>query len=109
MADKKKAPLHAQKVADLLKRYPDNFLSCRDYGHNWKPDSAAWLQGGGVERIFVCTACGAFRVQTLDRQGYILSNAYRYEKNYTMAGVGRMDRDDRALMRRTNVQRTFAK
>jgi hypothetical protein len=108
MASPKKN-LHSQKVADILKRYPDPFLACRDMGHNWKPDSAAWLPGGDVERVLVCTVCESRRKQILDRNGYIVTGTYAYEKGYTFTGLGRMDRDDKALMRRTNILRLFAK
>jgi len=92
-----------QRVRDIAKRYPDDFIACRDSGHRWKPVEAAWLQDGHIERILECDRCDAQRIQILDKNGYVVAGTYHYSDGYTMTGVGRLDTDGRAIIRRTAV------
>jgi hypothetical protein len=97
---------HHQQLADIAKRYPDEYLACRaGLGHSWEPESAAWLQNGTIERVLVCKRCTAKRVQILDADGYIVGGHYTYADGYTIKGVGPLDTADRAALRRTHVMR----
>jgi len=92
------------KLKDIAKRYPDTMLACRDMGHDWRPIEAAWLQNGNIERVLGCTRCEAKRVQYLDKNGYIVKGGgYNYPDGYQMKGMGRLDTDGRAVLRRASV------
>jgi hypothetical protein len=91
------------KLKDVAKRMPDTFLSCRDHGHLWAPLEAAWLQDGNIERTLGCTRCEAKRLQYLDKNGYVLGGHYNYADGYAMKGIGRLDTDGRAVLRRASV------
>ena len=96
---------NVQRLRDIAKRYPDSYLACRDHGHSWQPLDASFLQDGNIERILGCVRCEARRVQRLDKQGYLLGGHYDYADGYAMVGIGRLDTDGKAIMRRTSVQR----
>jgi hypothetical protein len=99
MADRKTA----QKITDIAKKYPERLLACRDQGHSWEPIEATWLQDGNIERILGCTRCETRRVQYLDKRGYVIGGHYEYADGYQMKGLGRLDTDGRAILRRTHV------
>lgn len=103
MSEKK----HVTQVRDIAKRYPDQYLACRDHGHSWQPLDARYLQDGNIERILGCERCEARRVQKLDKRGYLVGGHYDYADGYAMVGIGRLDTDDRAVLRRTSIQRMF--
>ena len=96
---------HRRQVADIAKRYPPDMLTCRDTGHTWQPDGAAWLQDRTIERVLTCPRCQTRRVTVLSSRGYILTNRYEYPTGYNFVGMGRLDSDDRAILRRTAVLR----
>jgi hypothetical protein len=106
MAKQQTSTPHHRMVADIAKRYPDEFLACRDFGHRLVPTDAAFLQSGDIERILKCERCDVKRRQILDKNGYIKSGNYDYAEGYLMPhGTGRLDLHDRAVMRKTNVTR----
>lgn len=72
-------------------------------GHSWQPLQAAWLQNSTIEQVLGCSRCEAKRIQILDQNGYVLSGHYAYLEGYAFKGLGRLDADDRAIMRRTAV------
>lgn len=94
-----------QQLNDIAKRYPEEYLACRDHGHSWQPKEAAWLQDGNIERVLECSRCHADRVQVMDKHGYILGGHYTYSDGYAMVGMGRLDTDGKAIFRKTAVQR----
>lgn len=93
------------RLADVANNYPDQFLSCRDMGHAWRPHSAVWLEGGQIERALECTRCKTARRQILDREGYILLGYYYYADGYQIPGIGRLDTDARAGLRKASLER----
>jgi len=94
-----------ERLADIAKRYPEGFLSCRDTGHTWAPREAAWLADGTIERVLACSQCDAQRVQVLDANGYLVGSRYLYSEGYSLVGIGRLDTGDRALLRKTHLMR----
>lgn len=99
-----------QQLLDAaLGSYPDEYLSCRDMGHAWKPVTAIRRPDRNIERILGCTRCGARRTQVLDRSGYILSSNYSYAEHYTISGAGRMTTATRARLRLSNLLRLLDK
>lgn len=88
-----------------LSDYPDSFISCRDYGHNWGPSTARRERDGTISRTLVCRVCEASRNQSLDRLGYVISNSYSYEAGYVIGGIGRLSPAHRAQLRLVSIDR----
>ena len=101
MAEKK----NLTKIRDIAKRYDASMLDCRTIGHAWRPQSAAWLQGGGIEQILGCSRCEAKRIQYLDKQGYVTGRHYDYPEGYSIPGMGHMGADGRAVLRLASVRK----
>jgi hypothetical protein len=93
------------RVEDIAQSYPDAYLACRDIGHSWRPLTASWTADGNIHRRLQCVRCHVERAQILDAQGYILSGTYAYADGYQSHGVGGLNRDDRAQLRKANVLR----
>ena len=92
-------------LTEMAEKYPDKYLLCRDMGHSWKPQSAVWLEDGNIERTITCSRCNTLRRQYLDANGYILVGYYSYADGYQIAGIGRMDTDARAGLRKASLSR----
>lgn len=93
-----------QDVFDrIVSGYPQEFTSCRDFGHSWGPLTAKQGRNGVIERTLSCANCGARRNQTLDKFGYVLTNNYGYSDGYVMPGVGRLTAAQRATLRLANL------
>jgi hypothetical protein len=86
----------------------DAALACRDLGHNWRANSAAWVPKERVyERSLRCTRCRNLRHQILNERGEVISNSYEYRKGYLIKGLGRLSGESRAVLRLEAVQRTI--
>lgn len=85
-----------------MKRWNPNKaqLLCRDVQHAWKP-STAWREGRKYVRVFVCARCTSQKIQTLDKDGYIIKSKMTYPEGY-LRPEGRMTRADRAKLRLRN-------
>lgn len=95
----------AARAADLK----DTHLTCRTIGHAWKPLTASWhADEGAYFTGYRCTRCRCERQQWLDRFGRPVSNTYVYPEGYQMAGLGRLDRDDRGTVRLEALARMLA-
>lgn len=90
---------------DIVAAYPDEYLTCRDTGHSWRPTTAARDTDGTIHRILTCTTCGTHRNQTLDTAGYIITNTYTYKTGYQIPGTGRLDSNHRAALRLASITR----
>ena len=98
----------AESLLDTaLGAYPDEYLSCRDTGHSWKPATAVRRPDKNIERVLACVRCEARRTQLLDPRGYVLGSSYVYNKGYQFTGVGRLTTDGRARLRLTNILRNL--
>ena len=90
-------------AADL----PDNYLACRDYGHQWLPYTASW--SGELlcwEQTLRCGRCTTTRVRRLARTGAILGGHYAYPDGYLHEHGGRLSTADRDLLRLETLART---
>jgi hypothetical protein len=96
---------HAE-FQDRVAGYPEEYLSCRDFGHSWRPVTAEQGKGGVIKRTLGCANCDAQRNQTLDKFGYVLTNSYGYSAGYIMPGVGRLTAAQRATLRLANLAAT---
>jgi hypothetical protein len=92
--DGEKAPKSIEDIAD-------QFLACRDYGHAWRAyDVRIDKKYKEIHRVFSCLHdCGTQRTQVLSGNGHILRSFYTYPEGYVLAGIGRLNVDDRAAIR----------
>lgn len=91
-------------AADL----PENFLLCREMGHNWRPWAAQWSpQEQCYERILRCTRCKTERHQTLTNRGGVVTSHYQYPEGYQHKGFGRISGEGRDLLRLESITRAI--
>lgn len=96
---------------DAVRRYASTLsqqqLQCRDFGHNWRPHTAARRADGGYDRSLVCR-CRTRRVQVLDQWGRVVSSQYAYPDGYEMPrGIGRISADDKGVLRLASIEHTL--
>jgi hypothetical protein len=85
----------------------DAQLSCRDYGHYWRPFTASWEQESrSYHRVLRCGRCKTERHQLLDSRGHPVRGHYDYAPGYLApAGTGRLVGEDRDVLRLESVVR----
>jgi hypothetical protein len=85
-------------------------LTCRDYGHAWRPLTARYADEGTIIRGQRCTRCRTEREQTLSLSGLILSGHYTYPDGYLApAGIGRLTSADRGTLRVESITRLMSR
>lgn len=92
-----------RRVNPELKEWQENLpaeqATCRDIHHAWVYQSVKRDAEGFIRRL-ACVTCGAFKLQHLDRRGYIEKSSYEYPEGYVRpAGSGRITADENAIMR----------
>lgn len=112
-ASEDRAPLRfasARDIAGWRRELPEEFLSCRDYGHLWRPSSARYLSDlNAYERTMRCGRCHTERTQTLSASGGILGGGYDYADGYVAPkGQGRLGTEARDSLRLESVLRLLA-
>jgi hypothetical protein len=81
-------------------------LTCRDYGHAWRPLTARYAEEGSIVRTQRCTRCRTEREQTLSLSGMVLGGHYAYPEGYLAPrGIGRLTADHRAVLRVESIRR----
>ena len=100
----------ARDIESWKQGLPEEFLSCRDYGHLWRPFRAHYVPDEhAYQRVMRCGRCRAEREQVLSASGSILSGTYHYEPGYEApAGVGRMGTEARDSLRLESTLRLLA-
>jgi hypothetical protein len=85
-------------------------LTCRDYGHAWRPLAARRADEGAYVRAQRCSRCRTEREQTLSYSGLILAGRYEYPEGYLAPrGMGRLTSTDRGVLRIESVVRLIDK
>lgn len=85
-------------------------LTCRDYGHAWRPLTARVEAEGVYVRAQRCSRCRTEREQTLTLSGLILGGRYIYPDGYLAPrGMGRLTSEDRGFLRVESVTRLMDK
>lgn len=88
------------EAADFAHGLPDEFLSCRDFGHSWAGVRARWVPAERAwHRVMQCRRCQSERIQVLSQTGAILSGRYDYAEGYLTHGIGRLTGTDRDALR----------
>lgn len=78
---------------------PEDMTTCRDLHHAWIYQSVERSSDGFIRQLG-CLTCGAFKLQHLDRYGYIGKTSYEYPEGYVRpAGAGRITTEENAAMR----------
>jgi hypothetical protein len=99
----------ADQVGQLAEEMKQALLNCHDYGHGWRPWTAAEvhddLLGHHWERTARCTSCRATRTQVLDTYGDVIQTRYTYPDGYVNKGLGRIAGEARAALRLVNTRR----
>lgn len=86
-----------------------SFLSCRDYGHSWRPLVARRAETS-YERVQRCVRCRTERTQTLSLMGRPLGAHYDYADGYLApTGQGRLGADSRGVVRVESILRLIEK
>jgi hypothetical protein len=94
-------------VRDYASGLSNQQLQCRDFGHNWRPHTAARRDDGGYDRSLVCR-CKARRIQVLDSYGRIVATHYEYPDGYQLPkGTGRISSDDKGVLRLASIEQNM--
>jgi hypothetical protein len=95
-------------VEKMAGNLSDNFLHCRDFGHNWKMADVR-REGRGFTRRMYCPSCKLDKFQTLDSRGVVVDQKMRYPEGYLIQGMGRVNGDGKAVLRLASVVRAVEK
>lgn len=79
-------------------------VQCRDFGHSWRPYTAARLRGGGYESTLRCSRCRTLRKRTLGNHGQVLASSYEYPEQYIILGLGRLVGEEKDHLRLASIQ-----
>src|SRR5262245_5266885 len=88
------------EVAAFASQLPENFLLCREMGHNWRPWAAQWNPDEQCfDRTLRCTRCKCKRNQSLSNSGAVVASNYEYPDGYEHKGFGRISGEGRDRLR----------
>lgn len=110
--DQRKAPMFAPagEVEAFASNLPENFLLCREMGHNWRPWTAKWNVGERCyDRVLRCTRCKCKREQSLTSSGAVVTSHYIYPDGYEHKGFGRISGEGRDRLRLESITRLIDK
>ena len=97
--------LGKREIREWQENLPETSIMCRDLKHNWFYQSAE-RTGEGFIRQLGCITCGAFKLQHLDRSGYIMKTSYEYPDGYVRPqGAGRVTAEENAMLRLQAVKK----
>lgn len=85
----------------------DEFLLCRDIGHQWRPFTARFVPAlNAYQRTLRCGRCTTERRQTVSLTGEISSGGYAYAEGYVAPrGQGRLTGRARGALRLESIGR----
>jgi hypothetical protein len=96
----------SDEVRDFAAGLSDQFLLCRELGHQWRPFFARWdAEENAFQRTLKCSRCKTQRHQWLSYSGSVLGNYYEYAEGYTHKGLGRIVGEGRDHLRLESVTR----
>lgn len=97
--------LGKRELRDWQESLPETQAMCRDLKHNWFYQSAERSTDGFIRQLG-CITCGAFKLQHLDRSGYIVKTSYEYPDGYVRPqGAGRITQEENASMRLLSLKK----
>lgn len=91
-------------VRPLVKKIPDEFITCRALGHAWKyfrvnNSKRRNKRHSTYDVELRCTRCPTERTVFLDKYGKLRGSVYWYPKGYLIEGLGRLTAEDNAYIR----------
>ena len=91
---------HSLDVASAVAAVPQIYCQCRDYGHQWNPSNAEWLESEQCYRVTLkCPRCTTMRTILRNRRGAQLESHYDYPDGYAIKGLGPLSGTDRDQIR----------
>lgn len=100
-----KTKISKKELREWQEALPETQTMCRDLKHNWFYQSVERSPDGFIRQLG-CVTCGAFKLQNLDRYGYILKSSYVYPEGYVRpAGAGRVTQEENASMRLLSLKK----
>lgn len=100
-----KKGLSKKELREWQESLSETASMCRDLQHNWFYQSVERSADGFIRQLG-CITCGAFKLQHLDRSGYILKTSYEYPDGYVRpAGAGRVTQEENAQMRLLSLKK----
>lgn len=94
-----------EKLAEAL---TDQYLHCRDFGHQWRMANAK-REGNIRTRTMFCPSCKYQKYQTLDSHGLVIEEKPDYPEGYLIKGLGRIVGDVKGALRLASVDRLIEK
>jgi hypothetical protein len=95
-----------KEVRSVVKDMSDEFLQCRDFGHNWRQSRVVKVKGG-FERTLYCNTCKTNRDQFLSPRGEVLHTSYDYAEGYQIKGLGRVQSEAKSVLRLQSLNRAI--
>lgn len=96
------------EVGIFASNLSDNYLLCREMGHNWRPWAAQWNpEEHCFDRVLRCTRCKTKREQSLSSSGSVVTSHYEYPEGYQHKGFGRISGEGRDRLRLESVTRAI--
>jgi len=94
-------------VAEWAADLPDEYLECRDYGHNWKPWAVRFdEEHNAYVRVARCGRCKSTRPEWMGMGGSRDRTSIAYRDGYLApAGTGRLVMKDKDALRLESVTR----
>jgi hypothetical protein len=93
-------------VSNAVHEMQSSHLQCRDFGHSWRPYTATWI---ATERYYEvqlrCNRCKTIRIRDIGQTGALVGSKYEYAEGYLIKGMGRLDGNERDMMRLESVMR----
>lgn len=91
-------------IARAASSLSDNYLRCRDIGHQWR----LYYQkkhGSNIVRQMYCPSCKTNRKTKINRYGEVVSNSYDYTDGYLIQGLGRLQGRTKSMLRVEAINR----
>lgn len=83
--------------------WTDKVVSCRTYGHQWRPLTVIHDRDGYVI-MQRCSSCGNRRECQMDANGFTNGWTYGYQDGYLTKGLGRIGDNGRAALRLASLR-----
>lgn len=88
--------------------WPDEYLECRTYGHDWRPSRATWNPAYRYYLVTqLCPRCLSERRIDMNDRGHVVNQWIDYAEGYLSKGLGRIVGDGRDALRLATIERTF--
>lgn len=97
-------------VEAFAKDLPDEFLLCRELGHNWLPYGIPGrYRDGGYQRVLRCNRCKTERHIEISNRGVVTASQYKHPDGYLLEGLGRIVGEGRGVLRLASITRERGK